>query len=221
MLTETISNSVQTIEKLRRHRENKAAAAQFSTALTRLSACVTQTQKTLDCAEELLACHVSEIPVLTKAIRDELQDTVNNCGNAVNNGSLDTDKVKWLEVHAKTAKQELDAAWNQYAPTLVEPLKSRLAILRDLSDDGSRIRELESHMQNALDSPVTKERIRSFAKDIQEAKRIAEGFPLDADIEAFLQKVSQGRATLADLTPEVLVWLSKHQFQRKFRIVSS
>lgn len=221
MLTETITNSVQTIEKLRRHRENKAAVAQFSAALTKLSACVTRTQNALDCAEELRACHISEAPVLTKAVLNELRDSVSDCGNAVSDGSLNADKVRLLESHATTAKRELDDAWSQYAPTLVEPLKSRLAILRDLSDDGPRIRVLETRMQNALDSPVTKERIRSFAKDIQEATQIADGFPLDTEIEAFLQKVSQRRATLADLTPEVFAWLSERQFQRKFRIVSS
>ena len=221
MLTETITNSVQAIEKLRRQRENKAAAAQFSEALTKLNACVTQTQKTLDCAEELRACHISETPVLTKAVLDGLRETVNDCGNAVSDSSLNVDKARLLEFRAKTAKEELDAAWNQDASALVEPLKSRLSILRGLSADGSRIRELESSMQNALTCPVTRERIRFFAQNVAEAKQIADNFPLDAEIEGFLQKVSQRQATLADLTPEVSTWLSEYGFQRKFRIVNS
>ena len=220
MLTETIANSVETIERLRQRRENKAAAAQFSTALTKLNACVARTQKTLDCAEELRLCHISEAPVLTKAVLDELRESVNECGNAVSDGSLNADKVRLLEFRAKAAKQEMEAVWNQDASALVESLKSRLAILRGLSADGAHIRELESNMQNALTSPLTPERIRSFAQDAAIAKRIADRFPLDADMEDFLQKVSRRQATLADLTPEVLAWLSKYGFQRKFRIVN-
>ncbi len=221
MLTDTIQNSVQTIERLTKQRENKAAAAQFSVALAKLNVSLTQTQKTLDCAEEMKACHVSETPVLTKATLDKLRGAVNDCGSAIHEGALDAYKVQSLEVHAKEAKRELDDAWRQCAPALVETLKSRLAILRDLSADGARIHELENNMQNALTNPVTQERIRSFAQDLALAKRIADRFPLDPEIEAFLQKVSRGRATLADLTPEVFAWLSERQFLRKFRIVSS
>ena len=221
MLTETITNSIRTIEQLRRQRENKATAEQFSANLTKLRTCVTETQKTLDCAEELRACHISETPVLTKAVLDELWDAVNECGMAISDGSLNADKVRLLEFHAKTAKQEVSAVWNQDASALVELRKSRLAILRGLSADGPRIRDLENNMQNALTSPVTRERIRSFAQDVAVAKRIADNFPLDADIEDFLQKVFQRRATLADLTPEILTWLRKYGFQRKFQIVNA
>ena len=221
MLTEIISDSVRTMERLRQQRASKAAAEQFSAALAKLNACVTQTQKTLDCAEELRACHISEAPILTKAALDELRDSVNECGNAVSDGSLNADKVRLLEFRAKAAKQEMEAAWNQDASALAEALKSRLAILRSLSADGPRIRELESNMQNALTRPVTPEGIRSFAQDVAIAKRIADNFQLDAAMEDFLQKVSRRQATLADLTPEVLAWLRKHGFQRKFRIVNS
>ena len=220
MLTETIQSSISALKRKEQLTKDKAAAAQLHKNLAKLNVCVTQTQETLDCAEEMKACHISEVPIFTGAVRDELREAVNDCGNAIHEGALNADKVQLLEFHAKAAKRELDDSWSQYAPTLVDPLKSRLAILRSLSADGQRIQKLETSMQAAFTNPVTKEHIRSFAQDVAEAKQITDKFPLDAEIEDFLQKVSQRRATLADLTPEVLLWLRKYQFLRKFRIVS-
>ena len=221
MLTDTIASSVQTIERLRQRRERKGADEQFSSNLTKLSACVEQIQETLNCAEELLACHVSETPVLTKTVLDDLRNIVSDCGNAVNDSSLNADKVHVMMSCAKTAKQELDSSWKESASALFDPLESRLIILRDLSEKGVRIRELEKSMHNSLTSPVTRKQIRAFANAVNEAAQIVNSFPLDAEIEVFLQKVSRRQATLADLTPEVYAWLNEYQFLHKFRIVSS
>ena len=208
MLTETIQRSIDAIKEQRRMMERKATSEQFSAALGELNKAAIQTQKTLDCADEVKACHISQVPVLTSTVRDKLLEDVNNCGKAIHERALNADKIGLLKSSAKAAQKELDDAWKQCASNLIEPLKGRLSILRDLSEDGMRIQKLE-------------ERIRSFAKDIQEATRIVNSFPLDSNIENFLRKVSRRNATLADLTPEILAWLCEYHFQNKFLIVSS
>ena len=221
MLTETIQRSIDAIKEQRRMMERKATSEQFSAALGELNKAAIQTQKTLDCADEVKACHISQVPVLTSTVRDKLLEDVNNCGKAIHERALNADKIGLLKSSAKAAQKELDDAWKQCASNLIEPLKGRLSILRDLSEDGMRIQKLDVNMRKARESPVERERIRSFAKDIQEATRIVNSFPLDSNIENFLRKVSRRNATLADLTPEILAWLCEYHFQNKFLIVSS
>lgn len=49
--------------------------------------------------------------------------------------------------------------------------------------------------------------MKKLVADVSEAKKIADEFSLNPEIEVFLKKVSSLQATVADLTPDILTWL--------------
>lgn len=59
---------------------------------------------------------------------------------------------------------------------------------------------------------------KSLVSDVTEAKQITEEFSLNPEIEDFLKKVSSQRATVNDLTPNVLIWLKGKNLTGKLKI---
>jgi len=87
-----------------------------------------------------------------------------------------------------------------------------------LSNDPKRARELANKItQTAAGDPSTKA-INSMVSDVAEAKRIADKFSLNPEIEGFLKKVSSQQATILDLTPKVLAWLKEKNLTGKLKI---
>lgn len=60
--------------------------------------------------------------------------------------------------------------------------------------------------------------VKKLVADVSEAKKIADEFSLNPEIEVFLKKVSSLQATVADLTPDILTWLKGKNLTSKLKI---
>ena len=67
-------------------------------------------------------------------------------------------------------------------------------------------------------SPVSRKQINALVSKVDEANKITSNFPLKPEIEVFLKKVSAQRASIADLTPNILEWLREHKLREKFKV---
>ena len=75
----------------------------------------------------------------------------------------------------------------------------------------------DSITQTVAGNPSIKA-VNSLVSYVAEAKQIIDQFSLNPEIEDFLKKVSSQRATVLDLTPNVMVWLKEKNLTSKLRI---
>ena len=91
-------------------------------------------------------------------------------------------------------------------------------MIGDLSDNPTRSKELADNIGKLVSSDPTIKGIKQLVSDVTEAKKIVEAFSLNPEIERFLQKVSAKKATIVDLSPNVLTWLEEKNLTNKLHI---
>lgn len=127
-------------------------------------------------------------------------------------------EVNAISANLKTAQAELAAAWSRDAVTFADGAKGYLTIICGLTDDPKSVRELAKSIGDIMVSPVSRKQINALVSKVDEANKITSNFPLKPEIEVFLKKVSAQRASIADLTPNILEWLREHKLREKFKV---
>ena len=143
---------------------------------------------------------------------------MNACGRSLSEGTLDLSEVNEVSVNLKTAQAELTAAWKRDAATYADGPKGYLTIISGLTDDPGSVRELAKSIGDIITANVSRKQINALVSKVNEANKITSDFPLKPEIETFLKKVSAQRATISDLTPNILEWLKEHKLLEKLKV---
>lgn len=218
LLVDTIATCAAAIQKKASVQQKKQADEAFSHAIGRLSQVNDALNETLTCMTELRNKNISTAPILHKQTRDELLACVNACGRSLSEGTLDLSEVNEVSVNLKTAQAELTAAWKRDAATYADGPKGYLTIISGLTDDPGSVRELAKSIGDIITANVSRKQINALVSKVNEANKITSDFPLKPEIETFLKKVSAQRATISDLTPNILEWLKEHKLLEKLKV---
>lgn len=218
LLTETIKRSTSTIQMRRTAQENQQSAANYMRALGQLAQASEDLKTALNCAAEMKARGLVEQPLLTQQIRDSLMDSVNDCGRGIYDGKLTGDMVKVLKTRGESFINQMQNRWREAAVQYSEGARGYLSLIGELSDDPVRAKKLTESMEKAVSTPVTLEEIHSLMADVAEAKEITDAFSISPGVEIFLKKVSAQRATVFDLTPDILAWLKEKNLTSKLKV---
>lgn len=218
LLTDTIKSSTAAIKKRKSMQADKKATEDFARALAKLAQ-VSQTIKaTLDCAAEMKHSGIVQYPAMNQQRRDELLLFADSCGRGVFEGTLTMDMVTALEKSGDLATQDLKNTWKDSAGKYAEGTKGYLSMIGGLTDDPKHARELADSIAETVNGTLTVPNIKKLVREVAEAKKIADAFSLNPEIEAFLKKVSFQQATIVDLTPNILAWLQEKQLTKKLKI---
>jgi len=218
LLVDTIAKCTAAIQKKAATQQRKQADEAFAHAIGRLSQVNDALNETLICMTELRNKNISNTPILHKQTQEELLACVNACGRSLGEGTLDLSEVNAISANLKTAQAELAAAWSRDAVTFADGAKGYLTIICGLTDDPKSVRELAKSIGDIMVSPVSRKQINALVSKVDEANKITSNFPLKPEIEVFLKKVSAQRASIADLTPNILEWLREHKLREKFKV---
>lgn len=218
MLIEIIYSSISTIENKRNAQDSKQSAQAFSDALVYLSNVSEQLSSVLDCVDAIKEHGISAVPILSVEMRNDLAFSVNDCGRCVYEGTLRRETVKVLQSHLNTIKNKLDSAWKIAASAYSDGPKGYLSMLGGLTDNPSLAKELETAICDSTGKFPTKKSIKLLADSVSKAQALTSSFALKPDIELFLKKIKEQRATVADLSPEVLEWLKEKSMSQKLKV---
>ena len=78
--------------------------------------------------------------------------------------------------------------------------------------------ELKSRIGNTVNGDPSPASAKKLSADVAQANVIISKFSLKPEIEAFLKKVAAKKATVSDLSPEVLNWLSDQKLLEKLKL---
>ena len=218
LLVDTIATCAAAIQKKASVQQKMQADEAFSHAIGRLSQVNDSLNETLTCMAELRNKNISTVPILHKQTQEELLNCVNICGRSLSEGTLDLSEVNAISANLKTAQAELAAAWARDAATYADGPMGYLTIISGLTDDPKAVRELAKSIGDIITANVSRKQINALVSKVNEANKITSDFPLKPEIETFLKKVSAQRATISDLTPNILEWLKEHKLLEKLKV---
>lgn len=157
--------------------------------------------------------------LFTQELKDSLQTTVNNCGEKVNDHTLDVATVLALRNACNLCKTATDNAWKEAADSKSEAVVSSLTSLRNLLVDKKTADEILREINSAkVQMPTSARAIQTFLDNIEKGKQLVDGLHLDEETEKFINKVKLQRATVSDLTQHILAWLKENNLLETLKI---
>ena len=218
LLTETIKNSTSAIKKRRATIESKQHAETYARALAQLSQSTGNIKDTLDCANAIKESGIVEAPVIDEATRSDLLACINDCGNGISEMRLSMDAVRLLKSKGDAFATQIKIVWRDASAKYSDGSKGYLSMIGGLSSNPKRATELADNITKTVAGEPSIKAVKKLVADVSEAKKIADEFSLNPEIEVFLKKVSSLQATVADLTPDILTWLKGKNLTSKLKI---
>ena len=218
LLTETIKKSTSAIKKRRASNESTQHAEAYAKALAQLALATEGINESLACAAAMKDNGIVDTPLMAEEARNDLLACISDCGNGVQEITHTMDGVRLLKSKGDAVAAQIKIAWKESSGKYSEGTKGYLSMIGDLSDNPTRSKELADNIGKLVSSDPTIKGIKQLVSDVTEAKKIVEAFSLNPEIERFLQKVSAKKATIVDLSPNVLTWLEEKNLTNKLHI---
>lgn len=218
LLTETIKNSTSAVKRHRTAIEDQQHAESYTKALTQLARSVESIKEALDCATVMKESGIVSTPIMDETMRDDLLTCINDCGNGVSDRKLTLDTVNLLKSKGDALSAQIKNSWRDAALQYSEGTKGYLSMIGGLANDPKQARELVESITKTVASEPSTKAVKSLVSDVSKAEKIIGGFSLNPEIENFLEKVSQQRASVLDLTPNILDWLKERELTSKLKI---
>lgn len=217
MFIDRINDTKKTLAKYKVRQEGIYGSSQFVQALDVVNNAVQEisNQIKLSAAAKLLVPDAG----LSSAKKDELKsrlyqmkDDIEERENVKESGL----KLKGLMLDFK--KEEND----KWRCSVEEKANASISLLKQLgkySDKSDEVSSIITRLSsNASVMPVNRETILLYAKALKYAAEITNSVSGSDKVMAFLQKVSDGQATVTDLNDEIWAWIREKHMEQKFRI---
>lgn len=218
LLTDTIKNSTSAIKKRRATIESKQYAETYAKAVAQLAQTIEKIKEILDCATVMKESGIVDTPLMDETTRSELLTCINDCGNGVSEMKLTLETVRLLNSKGDAVATQIKIVWRDASLKYSDGPKGYLSMIGGLSNDPQRAKELADNITKTVAKDPSITAVKNLVADVAEAKQITEEFSLNPEIEFFLKKVSSQRATVFDLTPNVLTWLKEKNLTGKLKI---
>ena len=219
MLKQTIDNSLQAIRTTDAAKKQKSSIDAYTKALTQLNKATDDMKATFSTARLMDDTEIVEKPVFTEEQKSEVLESIRQCMEAVKNSELTIETVKLLQARGQFLQNSVELLWKTEADRYSQSALGYLSLFGGILDDKKKKAALEKNISSAVNGKPTQSNIDSLTKSVKETMKIASDLSLTEEVETFFKKVADNKATVADLTPEVTEWLSKHQMQKKLKVV--
>lgn len=93
-----------------------------------------------------------------------------------------------------------------------------LTILMQVSEKKMLLKSICKNITDAKCWPVSNNTLQLYQDAINKSRQLLNETKFDQDIESFLKKVSDKKATLSDLTPSILSWLEAENLKEKISL---
>ena len=209
------------VVSLQKTKANRQTLAENRSELRKLRISVSGIMRSFDVVQEVHEGSQDSLRSVRLRLR-ELQDEVKQMEEEFeeHNAHDLTRQVKPLISRCESINNELSRLWSDVCGSRIRTIGSRYELVKPLIPLSHETDQMMETLQNLKTSTPTKEasgRIQSvFAQLDQTIIAIENGLPDFA--HDFLQRVKDGSATLADVTPDILAWCRETQSLYLFSI---
>ena len=171
--------------------------------------------KTASAAEANQLMDVSVDAIMRNDIVASLQTVLSQ----IHEGYLETTSVSSVSRNVTDFKKNLDSLWISAVKSSTEQVILLLKMFGQFmpnENEAISVTDVLDKAKTAL--PANAKEVAAFASNLRKARQIAEQIGADDEIQAFIQKVLEKQATLADITPSVQAWINNHNITRRLKI---
>lgn len=218
MITDSIQSCISAVNQKQDALRSKQSFEEYQKTLALLSVECQNLERSLDTIDSIEKNKMSDSPLLDNGTKMELLEAINDCGIALENGQLGKEGVQVFGSRTKQLQRDLTTTWKECATRYADSVTGYLGIVQGLTDKPKEVDELKARIGNTVNGDPSAASAKKLSADIAQANVIISKFSLKPEIEVFLKKVAAKKATVSDLSPEVLNWLSDQKLLEKLKL---
>lgn len=138
------------------------------------------------------------------------------CDKVVQAGAANNATTQNISSELKKLYADIKQEWAEYYTKATANILSLLDTVKGIIPDENKAVYVINKIKKAAIWNTTIDNYNYLKQGIAEADKILEELDIDGDSEilTFLKLVSEGKATLSDLTEEVFTWIKKEKLER-------
>ena len=144
-----------------------------------------------------------------------LNGIIKNCEQVVKVGAANAATTGFIEGERKRVYDAVGQDWLDYYQGATAHIISLLEIVKGILPNEDRVKYATNKMRRAASWGKTADNYRFLNEGLADAEKILKDLDLDedSDILAFLKLVSEGKATIRNLTDEILAWIKAENLE--------
>ena len=144
---------------------------------------------------------------------------IDNYEREAENEYLNLDRIHRIDRLIRELEENLKNKWKDYYIRTTSPLRNTVNSLINISSNPTKINIVSNALNpNKLYWPVDDRGISIINNNMEEGKIIINSLGVNKDIEEFLKKISENKATIFDLKPEILEWIKSKNLENKIAL---
>ena len=149
-----------------------------------------------------------------------LRTFLGSCDKVIQVGAANNATTQYISGESKKLYAVIGQEWIEYYNKSTANILSLLDTVKGILPDESKATYAINKIKKAATWNTTVDNYNYLKQGIAEADKILEDLDLDEDSEilAFLKLVSEGNATIMDLTDEILAWIKAEKLADKMFI---
>lgn len=149
-----------------------------------------------------------------------LKSFLGSCDKVVQAGAANNATTQYITSESKKLYAVIGQEWTEYYSKATANILSLLDTVKGIIPDESKATYAANKIRKAATWNTTIDSYNYLKQGIAEANKILEDLDLDedSDILSFLKLVSEGKATILNLTDEILDWIKEENLADKMFI---
>lgn len=148
---------------------------------------------------------------------DQLKDLLKSLNDCVSDSFVDEEMYKISEKNFKIVEKQIKSEWELFHKSKTISIKNTLNIIFNINKFNVERCLIDIGAADKWESDIQK--YQQMKKGLDDAQNIIANLNLNDDVVVFLKKISTKRATITDLTPEIIDWIYKENLEKKIKIV--
>lgn len=149
-----------------------------------------------------------------------LKSFLGSCDKIIQTGAANNTTTTYIDDESKKIYTTIEQEWIAYYTKSTENILNLLDTVKVILPNEEKAKFTVNKIKKAASWNKTAENYNYLKQGLTEAKQILNDFDLDgnSNILAFLKLVSDGNATIVDLTDEIIVWIKAENLAHKMFI---
>ena len=218
MITDSIQSCITAINDNVAARNQKARESEYQMTLGLLNSSCSKLLTVLETITAIEENRISQDSLLSRTLKEELLVKLDQCGQGLSTSMLSRETVQALNSNINQLQSEVSSSWHVCAPQYADGIAGYLGIIRGLAENPADVDTMKTNISTYTAGSPSAGVAKKLVSEVTKARSLISHFALKPEIEAFLKKVSDRKATILDLTPEIREWLESQNLTGKLKI---
>ena len=159
--------------------------------------------------------------VISQETRGRVIGLLKSSSDAVSRGLIQESTANYLQKEVFAIKKAILQEWSDYYHRIADQKINMLQTIKGIAPEREKVDYASNKIKQGASWDFKQDNLDKMEKGLQEADEIINslGFGEDgAEILAFLKKAASGKASVHDLTPDILNWLMENNMTSKLAI---